>query len=104
MNAWTVSIRLSDTTSDAKRGKPLGVAGASVFSWTGTGPAPSDIADWKFETNTGKTMLEVSFPSTLMAGSKVWLTAFWFNGRKESGPACAAISVNLPGGGVSQAA
>ena len=30
--------------------------------------------------------------------------AFWFNGRKQSGPACAPISANLPGGSVSMAA
>jgi hypothetical protein len=30
----------------------------------------------------------------------VWLTAFWFNGRKQSGPACAPVGTNLPGGSV----
>ena len=30
--------------------------------------------------------------------------AFWFNGRKQSGPACAPVSTNLPGGSVSMAA
>ncbi len=37
------------------------------------------------------------FPSTVAAGATVWLTAFWFNPRKESGIACDPISANLPG-------
>jgi hypothetical protein len=104
VSGWTVTVRLHDSTSGSKRGKPPGVIGASVFSYTGATP-PTDISAWKFEGNAGKvTKIEVAFANTLAAGAQVWLTAFWFNGRKQSGPACSPVSTNLQGGSVSMAA
>jgi hypothetical protein len=102
-NAWTARIRLK-AGAGGGRGKPAGTFGASVFSYVGA-TAPTDIGSWKFEGSTGRvTAIDVDFPNTLAAGTKVWLTAFWFNGRKQSGPACAPVSCNLPGGSVSLAA
>jgi hypothetical protein len=103
VNAWTVKTKLHDSASSAKRGKPPGVSGASIFSYVGTTP-PADIGAWQFEGNTGKTNFDVVFPNTLAPGAKVWITAFWFNGRKQSGPNSAPVSANLPGGSVSMAA
>jgi len=103
VSGWTVKIKLHDSDSTAKRGRPAGVIGAAVFSFVGA-EAPTDIAAWRFEGNTGRTKLDVAFPDTLAPGAKVWLTAFWFNGRKQSGPACAPVSTNLQGGSVSMAA
>jgi hypothetical protein len=100
---WTVSVKLHASPAGNKRGKPAGVIGASVFSFVGA-DAPSDISAWKFEGNTGRTKLDVVFANTNAAGTKVWLTSFWFNGRKQSGPACAPVSTNLQGGSVSMAA
>ncbi len=37
---------------------------------------------------------------SLPAGTKVFLSAFWFNNRKESGPACTPVSTLLQGGGL----
>jgi hypothetical protein len=100
---WTVRIRLRDG-GGASRGKPAGTIGASVFSSVGA-TAPGDISEWKFEGNTGRVnKIDVTFPTTLAAGATVWFTAFWFNGRKQSGPASQPISANLPGGSVSMAA
>lgn len=96
---WTVRIRLRDA-SGARRGKPPGTIGASIFSYVGT-TAPTDLNAWHFEGSTGKvSKVDVQFPTSLPAGQTVYLTAFWFNGRKQSGPICAAFSTNLPGGGV----
>jgi hypothetical protein len=103
VSAWTVKIKLGDSASSKKRGKPPGVIGASIFSFTGALP-PTDMTAWKFEGNAGKTVLDVQFANTLAAGTQVWLTAFWFNGRKQSGPACSPVSTNLQGGSVSLAA
>jgi hypothetical protein len=103
VSAWTAKIRLRDTDSGTSRGKPPGVIGASVFSHVGA-TAPTDIGSWKFEGNTGRTTIDIAFSNTLAAGTTVWLTAFWFNPSKQSGPACAPISANLPGGSVSMAA
>lgn len=103
VNAWTVKIKLHDSSSSAKRGKPPGVTGASVFSYVGATP-PSDMGSWQFEGNTGRTNVDVAFANTNAPGTKVWLTAFWFNGSKQSGPACSPVSTNLQGGSVSMAA
>ena len=98
VSAWTVSIRLR-AADGSTRGKIAGASGASIFSYVGTQP-PADIAQWKFEGNTGRVKAEVLFPSALVGGTKVWLTAFWFNGRKQSGPACSPVSTQLQAGGV----
>lgn len=103
VTGWTVKLKLHDSASGSKRGKPPGVSGASVFSFVGATP-PNDMGSWTFQGNTGKTVIEVAFDTTNTPGTKVWLTAFWFNGRKQSGPACAPVSTNLQGGSVSMAA
>jgi hypothetical protein len=43
--------------------------------------------------------VDVLFPATVASGATVWLSAFWFNPRKQPGPACDPVSANLPGGG-----
>jgi len=98
----TATLRMHDVNNSTKRGKPPYVTGASVFSFVGE-EAPDDLGQWKFEGNTGKTEVEVTFPPMVPGGSKVWFTAFWFNSRKESGPASAPVSARL-GDGLSQAA
>jgi hypothetical protein len=103
VSGWTVKIKLHDSTSGSKRGRPVGVFGASVFSFVGA-EAPTDLGTWKFEGNTGQTLIDLAFASALAPGTKVWMTAFWFNGSKQSGPPCAPVSANLPGGSVSMAA
>ena len=45
-------------------------------------------------------MVNVEFDSGVPNGSTVYLTAFYFNGRKQGGPACPPVAVFLPGGGV----
>lgn len=102
-DAWTVRIRLRDA-SGISRGKPAGVSGASIFSYVGA-TAPTDLSAWQFEGSTGKVnKIDLAFSDTLPAGTKVFICAFWFNGRKQSGPACDPVAVNLLGGGVSMAA
>jgi hypothetical protein len=92
----TVRIRLHDSPS-TRRGKPAGVTGAAVFSFVGA-VAPTDSAAWKFEGNTSRTVLDVTFPGTTAPGARVWFTAFWFNQKKQSSPACAPTGTNIPGG------
>jgi hypothetical protein len=99
----TVRIRLIDATNPTRRGKPPGVAGVSVFSYVGEEP-PAEISSWKFEGNAGRTTLDVVFAATVPSGAIVWFTAFYFNPRKESGPAATPVSTHLPGGSVSMAA
>jgi hypothetical protein len=101
--AWTVKVKLRDSETASRRGKPPGVAGASIFTFVGDQP-PAELSDWTFHANTGRSPIDITFNASLPPGTKVWLTAFWFNPRKQSGPACTAVSTNLPGGSVSMAA
>jgi hypothetical protein len=102
VRGWTVKIELIDAAT-GKRARPPFTSGASVFSHVGE-TAPVDVNQWTFEGNCGRTTVDVVFDSSLPAGTKVWLCAFWFNGRKQSGPACAPVSTNLQAGSVSMAA
>ena len=38
-------------------------------------------------------------PADTAAGAKVWLTAFYFNERKQNGPACAPVGAVINYGG-----
>lgn len=95
-------LKLRGVNSE-RRGKPDGVHGASVFSFVGNSP-PADISLWKFESSTTRTVLDIEFPPATPAGSQVWLTAFWFNAKSQSGPACTPISTYLAGGVIGEAA
>ena len=89
-----VKLHAVDT---ARRGKPFGCAGASIFSFLGSAP-PADISLWKFEANVTRTSFRMEFPPTVAAGSQVFLTSFWYSPRGQSGPACFPISAYLAGG------
>jgi hypothetical protein len=100
----TVRIRLRAAASPDRRGKPDGAQGASLFSHVGATP-PAALSDWTFEGNTSRTAaIDIEFPTDVPPGAVVWLTACWFNPRKQAGPACDPVQANLPGGGVSEAA
>ena len=94
----TVTLRLRDAQSPDSKRRPIGTLGSSVFSYVGE-EAPTDPAAYKFEGNTGKTRVDVAFAPTVTPGTTVWLTAFWFNGSKQSGPACNPISAVVNYGG-----
>lgn len=92
----TVTIRVHDSTS-LRRGKPDGVKGMTVFSFVGENP-PASTGSWVFEgSTTKKTTVDIAFPNTVAAGSKVWFVAFWFNNTAQSGPACEPVGTNLQG-------
>lgn len=84
--ARVIKIRLRNQDSPDSRGKPSGVQGATVLYHVGE-EMPSDPSQWVFAQNTSRTLVDVDIPPTVPAGSKVWLTAFWFNNRKQSSPA-----------------
>jgi len=89
-----VSIHIQDADDTENRGRPFGVIGATVLTYIGE-EAPSNPNQWSFYTNTGRTTLDVDFPAETPAGSQVWITAFWFNSRKESGPPAAMQTANI---------
>jgi hypothetical protein len=92
----TMKIRLSAVGSE-RRGKPEGVSGATVLSFVGSTP-PVAIGDWKFEGSITRTTFDVEFPTSVPAAAQVWLCAFWFNPRSQSGPACTPVSAYIAPG------
>lgn len=93
-----VKLRLFDQVDSANRGRPAGVDGALVYSFVGAA-APTTESSWNCEGVTSKTLIDVTFPDDTAPGSRVWFTAFWFNRRKQNGPAATPIGCNIPGGG-----
>ena len=92
-----VNVRLWDTANSGSRRRPAGVIGATLFTSIGeTAPASTD--DWDYAGMTGRLRYPITFPNDVPNGSTVWLTAVWFNSRKETGPATPAISTILQGG------
>jgi hypothetical protein len=92
----TVYLRLTSPGSE-RRGRPSGVQGAIVLSYTGTTP-PSDPQDWRNEGLTTRTIFPVVFPTTTPAGALVWVSAAWYSPRGQAGPVAPAIQVYLAGG------
>lgn len=101
--ANTVTAHLHETLGGSSRARPAGVAGASLFSYVGTTP-PVNVEGWRFEGNTSRTTIDVVFPDDLAPGTTVYLTAFWFNRRGQSGPACSPVAAIIAGGGVARQA
>ena len=93
----TLVLHNAESTS---RAKPEGVRGATVFTYIGAS-TPAELSDWKFEGNVTRTLVDLDMPATVPSGSKVWITAFWFNTKGQSGPATPPIYTYL-GGGLSQ--
>jgi hypothetical protein len=93
----TVRIKLTDPTDPSRRGRPPGVDGIAIFSFVGDEPPTTELG-WDFQGNTTRMTVDISFPSSIEPGSKVWLTAFFFNPRALSGPAATPVSTYLPGG------
>ncbi len=91
-----VSVQLQQ--NDGARGKPAFVTQASVFMHIGP-TAPASVEDWQFGMNVTRTRVKLPFPPSA-TGDTAWITAFWTNGKGQSGPAATPISVNLPAGGV----
>lgn len=83
-----VKIRLRDADNPDSRAKPAGVKGATVLTFVGE-EAPTDPLGWAYCTTSTRNLFDVDFPGSVPIGSKVWVTAMWFNGRGEQSPAAA---------------
>ncbi len=95
--ARTISVRLRDQENPTRRGKPDGVEGATILYHVGA-ESPNDPSQWTFAKITSKTKVDVTIPASVPAGSKVWLTAFWFNARKETSIAATSESTRIADG------
>jgi hypothetical protein len=84
----SVKIRLRDADNPDSRAKPAGVKGATVLTFIGE-ESPTDPLGWAYCTTATRTLFDVDFPGSVPIGTKVWITAMWFNGRGEQSPAAA---------------
>jgi hypothetical protein len=89
-----VTVRLHGPAGGPRRGKPAGIAGAVLFSYTGSAP-PADPNDWKWEGNTTLTKATIEFPESAVPGTVVWVTASWRNERDETGPGSTPVSATI---------
>jgi hypothetical protein len=93
----TVKIRIQNPADPTSRARPAGCQGVSIFSYVGE-TAPTDPAQYRFEGSTSRNVVDVVFADTVAAGAKVWLCAFYYNAKGESGFACSPVGINIPGG------
>lgn len=80
--------------SGARRGRPVGCAGASLFSFVGENP-PLATEGWRAEGNITRTPIVVQFDDDVAPGTKVWFCAFWYSQRGLSGAACTPVSAHI---------
>ena len=92
-----VRVRLRDKAAPTRRGKPPGVAGAAMLSCVADEP-PARLADWTFHGNATRPTYAIQFDAQTPAGAKVWIAAYWYNTRGQSGPLSTPISVRMQDG------
>jgi hypothetical protein len=92
-----VTFAIRDPNNPDRKAKPDGVTGITYFSYVGQTP-PSSASAFKFEGNTGQTTVRIDFGSSVATGARVWLSASYFNNRKQSGPASSPIGAIIGAG------
>ena len=99
VNGRSVRVRMSDPAHPTRRRLPLGVDGATVLSYVGP-VAPTIVpGPYKYEGGTARSTFDVLFPNDVAPGTQIWLVAFFFNERKQNGPACAPVGALINYGG-----
>ena len=97
VNGRAVDARIIDPANPTRRAWPDGVKGATIFSHTGE-DAPAELTEYVFQASVTRPDVTVDFPASVPAGTKVWLLAFFFNPRSQSGPASDPVSAYLQHG------
>jgi hypothetical protein len=90
VNGRLVSVRAQDAQVPTSRRRAAGTIGLMIFSHVGA-TAPDDVNLYKAEGLSGSVSFDVLFPDEVQPGSQVFITACWFNDRKETSPAAAAV-------------
>jgi hypothetical protein len=76
--------------SGAVRGRVPGAIGAMIYSYVGATP-PAGADGWKCEGAITKDAIVVAFDPSLAVGSRIFITAQWFNTR-GAGPGCTPVA------------
>lgn len=92
----TIKFHLRDGDTES-RARPEGVKGAVIHYAVGD-TFPQDLSGWVFKGNTTKTTVDVTIPSNVPAGSKIWLLAQWTNTKLQTGPACTPVWTSIADG------
>lgn len=81
------TIRLVDETTPLKRARPVGVAGAEVYSYVQTSAEapPADLEAWRFEGLATRSEFEIGYNSADV-GKTAHIRALWYNAKGQSGP------------------
>lgn len=98
-----INVRLKDATDPDRRGKPDGVATATLLYHVGP-DAPTSIEGWTLQGTVSRVTASVEVAPTTPGGSKVWIIGYWSNAKGESGPPSTAVSTftQFIEGGLSQ--
>ncbi len=99
-----VRCKLVDRQWPNSRRRPPTADGATVLSYVGASPPPSDSPQWKLEGQSGRTSFLVQFPDSVEPGTACWVTAMWYNRRGQYSPACEPVQTYLQIGPTAQAA
>lgn len=82
---------------DGKRTLPKGVDGMRVYSFVGETP-PDTVTGWFEEGQITTSRVELNFDASLPPGTKVWISAAYYNPRGQLGEGCSPVSTFLAGG------
>jgi hypothetical protein len=91
VNGRLVSVRAQDSQTPTSRRRAPGTIGLMIFSHVGA-TAPTDVNLYKAEGLSGTVNFDVLFPDEVEPGTNVFITACWFNDRKETSPAAAPVA------------
>jgi hypothetical protein len=88
-----LTVRLIDQESSRRGVRPRGVVGAQVFFATGDQP-PGSFEGWHAPVVTLSSKAIIHLPY-LPPGTKVWVTARWFNHRGETSVTSVPVSAHV---------
>lgn len=101
-----VTLLLSRRTEEGSAlGRPRDVAGAQVYALAGevaSDAAVGPSGPWKFLGQATRTRPTFPLGRDMPPGTKVWLTARWYNPRGETGPVAPPVSTHIQFGGAMQ--
>lgn len=89
-----VFIRACNPETPFSSARPAQTEGMAVFAHVGDA-APAELSGFKFVRHVGRGKFTVTFDAALPRGTWVWVTAAYFNGRKQMGPASSPVRARI---------
>lgn len=102
VSGTTITALIDDPTSEAKRRRLPGTIGAYVFYYVGS-QYPTDPGLWEFCGLATRYEHKCELPTSLAAGTQVWITAAWINRKGESSPLAQPVAAYVGYAGSSSA-